>query len=187
MSETSVYIKLRGFTIVELLIVIVVIAILAAISIVAYNGMQTRARNNQTITAVNAWAKAVKLYTADKGTVPPWSACLGAPYGYGPNGSDASGFQCRQDNATVGINTVSAFNTAIAEYVGNSTPTPYMKSFVNSATNWYRGAYLYNTSPQRIDFVLEGNVSPCPNVAGMTQINQQYLSTSNATLCAMQM
>jgi prepilin-type N-terminal cleavage/methylation domain-containing protein len=33
-----------GFTIVELLIVIVVIGILAAISIVAYNGMQARAR-----------------------------------------------------------------------------------------------------------------------------------------------
>jgi len=37
-------IKSKGFTIVELLIVIVVIAILAAITIVAYNGIQQRAK-----------------------------------------------------------------------------------------------------------------------------------------------
>ena len=36
--------KRRGFTIVELLIVIVVIGILAAITIIAYNGVQVRAK-----------------------------------------------------------------------------------------------------------------------------------------------
>lgn len=38
--------KAYGFTIVELLIVIVVIAVLAAISVVAYAGIQNRARDS---------------------------------------------------------------------------------------------------------------------------------------------
>lgn len=40
--------KTQGFTLVELLIVIVVIAILAAITLVAYNGVQNRARASTT-------------------------------------------------------------------------------------------------------------------------------------------
>ena len=54
-----------GFTIVELLIVIVVVAILAAISIVAYNGIQTRARDSMRQQDLAALSKALKLYRVD--------------------------------------------------------------------------------------------------------------------------
>ena len=53
-----------GFTIVELLIVIVVIAILAGITIVAYNGIQQRANNTQRIVAAKEFVKALKSYAA---------------------------------------------------------------------------------------------------------------------------
>ena len=52
-------IKHRGFTIVELLIVIVVIAILAAITIVAYNGIQKRALTAQYASAADSISKVI--------------------------------------------------------------------------------------------------------------------------------
>lgn len=62
--------KQKGFTIVELLIVIVVIAILAAISIVAYNGVQTRAQDSKRSEAVASIQKALELYKTENGTYP---------------------------------------------------------------------------------------------------------------------
>ena len=62
--------KRQGFTIVELLIVIVVIGILAAITIVAYNGVQTRAKNAQTQSALSGVAKKIEVYYAENGNYP---------------------------------------------------------------------------------------------------------------------
>lgn len=61
---------ISGFTIVELLIVIVVIAILAAISVVAYRGVQERARNADRVADVNAIQKAVEMFAVDHGSYP---------------------------------------------------------------------------------------------------------------------
>lgn len=56
--------KQTGFTIVELLIVIVVIGILAAITIVAYNGVQQRANNSAIIAAARNTYGLIKSYQA---------------------------------------------------------------------------------------------------------------------------
>lgn len=55
--------KERGFTIVELLIVIVVIAILAAITIVAYNGIQNRAKASAAQSLANNIAKKAQAFS----------------------------------------------------------------------------------------------------------------------------
>lgn len=57
-----------GFTIVELLIVIVVIAILASISVVAYNGIQQRGRMSAAKSELNNFAKAVEVARINRGT-----------------------------------------------------------------------------------------------------------------------
>ncbi len=70
-----------GLTIVELLIVIVVIAILASISMVAYNGIQSRAKQTANQTAVRNYVQALQLMKADTGSLPAGnnsnSSCLG--------------------------------------------------------------------------------------------------------------
>jgi prepilin-type N-terminal cleavage/methylation domain-containing protein len=60
----------RGFTIVELLIVIVVIGILVAITIVAYNGMQARATDSANTSKINMIVKSIEIYKNDSGTYP---------------------------------------------------------------------------------------------------------------------
>lgn len=60
----------RGFTIVELLIVIVVIGILATLVIVTFSGIQQRARDTQRQTDINAMQGHFEAYYAQTGTYP---------------------------------------------------------------------------------------------------------------------
>ena len=59
-----------GFTIVELLIVVVVIAILAAITIVAYNGIQQNSRYSVMKSDIATYNKAILMYQAKYGNYP---------------------------------------------------------------------------------------------------------------------
>ena len=58
--------KYRGFTIVELLIVIVVIGILAGITIVAYNGAQNSARKASLSADLSKTSKQIELFKTEK-------------------------------------------------------------------------------------------------------------------------
>lgn len=90
-----------GFTLVELLIVIVVIAILAAITIVAYNGIQQRAQVASLQSDLRNVSKKFELFNAENGSYPATVAdliSLGAKFSFSPVGSnvlvcyDATGY-----------------------------------------------------------------------------------------------
>ena len=155
-----------GFTIVELLIVIVVIGILAAITIVAYNGFQTRAKNTKTITAAATWVKAIKLYNADTGAWPTTDSCFGTPTTYPGSGL------C-WNSASFYVNT--AFTSALSPYM-SGLPEPDTTS-ADSTLPDRRGAfYDYNSDTDVTMYVMLIGVSSCPEIGGA-----KYQSTAAAS------
>lgn len=72
----------NGFTIVELLIVIVVIGILAAISVVAYSGVQERAKSSAVISLARGYIDSLQLWATDNsGTYPVPTGDIGTCLG----------------------------------------------------------------------------------------------------------
>lgn len=68
----------RGFTIVELLIVIVIIGILAALVIIAYSGITNRAKAQSAQATASALQKKIEAYAADQsGTYPAMTTAAG--------------------------------------------------------------------------------------------------------------
>ena len=113
--------KSRGFTIVELLIVIVVIAILAAITIVAYNGIQNRAKASSAQAALNTVIKKAEAANAVVSVYPVQTADTAA--------GDGKGFDNQADSSLAGSGITLAAITAApskpgtVEYIPCSTPS----------------------------------------------------------------
>ncbi len=125
-----------GFTIVELLIVIVVIAILAAISVVAYTGIQNRANDAAVQTDVKNLAQKIQLWEIESDTTAVLTSASATTTSIGPGITFAPNknahfatyamYVCRQTsdpaNAVVGSRSVS--NNVFAHRVGGG-PVAY--------------------------------------------------------------
>lgn len=102
----------QGFTIVELLIVIVIIGILATITIVAYNGIQGRARDSARVSSMDSIKKSLELFYADNS--------------YYPNSNQIQDATFRQNSLQLPNSVVTAPGTSSKiGYCWASTPNNY--------------------------------------------------------------
>jgi len=167
-----------GFTIVELLIVIVVIAILAAISVVAYNGIQTRAENDKTLAAVNSYAKMISSYMIDNSNPPGPNAnrCIGvSPCGL----MSGTGDTCDRGQGRPVRDDILDANLKSSLGVGAIPLTSDQQ--VNCGTGIYAGVWYWtNGSQSRITFYLRGD-QQCPILAGAKSTVR--VQNADATAC----
>lgn len=150
-----------GFTIVELLIVIVVIGVLAAISIVAYGGIAQRSYAAKAASVIDGYVKIVNLYKVDNGTYPSFSditgyACL-APAGSLPASSPFGVDECEysyRDKIS------SELNTKLLQYA-SSLPDGRLPIVQYNSTHYSRGISYYGGSTAQFLYYINGDY-PCP-------------------------
>jgi prepilin-type N-terminal cleavage/methylation domain-containing protein len=117
----------RGFTIVELLIVIVVIAILAAITIVAYNGVQTKAKASSVQATIAILSKKIFAYQAVTGRLPNANELK---YSYAPGTTVVNSGPAEANLGSITLGTIlgpsidSSNGANIVRYVVNNDATP---------------------------------------------------------------
>lgn len=123
LKNTKMSSKNRGFTIVELLIVIVVIAILAAITIVAYNGIQNRAKSSAGQSAANALVKKVEAFNTLNSTYPTYCQLVtnsNTPTGAAPTAGTAGVGTCAAGGTNAGSEPKLDNTTSITPASANS-------------------------------------------------------------------
>jgi prepilin-type N-terminal cleavage/methylation domain-containing protein len=151
------YSKNMGFTIVELLIVVVVIGILAGVAAVAYNGVTTRAQNAAVLSDFNSWKSAFSLYSKNFGRYPDMPAntnyCLG-------NGFPDQ--KCRDYLANNANTYTEASSTALMNELRKVASVP---SSTKYPVNGTVGPYVTygNNGFIGLTIVLKGGPSECPS------------------------
>jgi prepilin-type N-terminal cleavage/methylation domain-containing protein len=135
LQQKSKTLRSAGFTIVELLIVIVVIAILAAITIVAYNGIQNRANDASVSSDLRTLMQKIEAYKVDTTEYPTDAATLQS-LGLSVNKSSVSTsinntmLYCRSD-ASAGF--VVMGKSGNPQFIRtNVSPSPYPVSWTSS-------------------------------------------------------
>lgn len=159
--------KKQGFTIVELLIVVVVIGVLAAIVIVAYNGITASANDSKRVSDLRSLAKVIEIYKVENGGYP---RCGATGPNTTPSLSSGTAQSCLADEL-------------VPNYIGAIPVDP-----TNSGSYIYRyaagyvqtGPTAFDGTPATDNFILgvrlEGTTSPTYSGWGLSDLT--YLTGS---------
>lgn len=175
----------RGFTIVELAVVVTVIAILASVTLISYNTAQERSKSTRITSQASAYIAALKLWSTQVGRstatscIAPSSAITG---GVCPSAG------AWMANAAYDV----SFNQSLASYSGIATPLlGEYGSDSPKGLMWYHGNYFsdnravlyYNVGPTSKCGV-PGVLSPNPGYDNLTLMNADYTARdSTRTQC----
>ena len=69
--------KSKGFTLIELIVVVVIIGVLSAIAVPALQNSAAKARQKEATTMLSAYIKASQMYIAEHGSIPVMSTDIG--------------------------------------------------------------------------------------------------------------
>lgn len=165
----------KGFTIIELLIVIAIIGILSAIGLVALNGSREKARDTQRITDIVQMSRAMVLYYDDNKEYPP-QAFLSQPLEIDCIRSDGSFFRVSfpSNGATITV----AHGTVWHNGVGLPIIPLYLTASLippGGGEGW-QDIYCYDTNknatPSNTSFILFTGLE-AGNGAGFFSINSE--------------
>lgn len=157
----------QGFTLIELMIVVAIIGILAAIAIPAYQNYTIRAQVTEGLNLADGWKTAVSEFYAQNGTFPTGSSTTGSTTQIVAAGKTTGKY----------VSDVSISNGAIVATYSNASPyvankaidgkklalTPYLSA--NNDIVWVCGAA---TAPSSASL-------PTGVTAGTTDVAAQYL------------
>ena len=112
--------KQQGFTLIELMIVVAIIGILAAVAIPAYQDYTMRARVTEALSLASGAKTSVAEYFSSEGEMPDSNTAAGMLGADSISGGDVSSVEVTRTSADVGVITVT-FDSAAAGPIADST------------------------------------------------------------------
>lgn len=176
-----------GFTIVEMMIVVIVIGILATIGVVSYGEMQRTALNTARLKELKNWSELFELYKNKYGQYPGYGetdggACLGTGF---PTGSDGAQ-RCREKDPNPGYSYSEADAAALMDKFTAFTEIPVSEKRPAGAERKFVGPWAEFRYNEWRDFTINTAIdSTDPADCTRAGFVGTWTSPDGSTTCAL--